>query len=406
MLHRPDLAAGPPKSYALAKDLQNCIAPAAEAFCLPPQCYAEEAVLQAEIETFFRRKWIGIGHSGRFKAAGDYEALEVGGVPLIVIRGKDGVLRAFANSCRHRGARLLDGEGNCRNIRCPFHSWGYKLDGRLIGVPHMEDAAGFDKADYGLTAFRAAELGGFAFVCLNDATPSLSEEFGNFAKIHSPWPLNNLVPTRRHSFEVRCNWKSFLDVFNEYYHLPYVHRDSIDGVYNRPEVASPARGAYASQFGATDGTGGLLEHQQDHALPAMSGLEDAASKGVRYTWLFPNMTFAAASDSLWIYEANPIDARSCRVTQTICFPQEVTEWPDFEARAKHYYHRLDAAIAEDIPVLENQQRGLNSPFAVQGRFSPHLEANVAAFAKWYAGEMLAADHALSNAATMASGASS
>ena len=389
MLHRPEVATARSANASLLDALKNCIAPAEQAFCLPPRCYADEAVHKAEIETLFRRKWVGIGHAGRFKVAGDYETLEVGGVPVIVIRGKDAKLRAFANSCRHRGARLLDGEGNCRTIRCPFHSWGYKLDGRLAGVPHMENAAGFDKADFGLIEFRAAELKGFAFVCLDSAAPELNALMGNFAALHAPWPLDSLVPTRRHRFEVACNWKSFLDVFNEYYHLPYVHRDSIDAVYNRPESVSAVTGAFTSQFGETEGTGGLLVYQQDHALPVMPGLDRSVEQGVRYTWLFPNMTFAAAGDALWIYEANPIDARRCRVTQTICFPQQIADLPDFEARAQHYYHRLDAAIEEDIPALENQQRGLNSPAAVQGRFSPHLEANVAAFAKWYATEMLA-----------------
>ena len=387
MLNRVDIADLPSVCKAIAAQLKACVAPAQVAGSLPPRCYWDDSVLAVEIARIFRRKWVGIGHGGRFARAGDYEALELAGVPLVVLRDTDGQLRAFANSCRHRGARLLDGSGNCRGIRCPFHSGAYKLDGSLAGVPHMENAAGFDRSDYGLVAFRTAELNGLAYVCVDNAAPNFSSQIGDFAELHAPWPLDSLVPARRRSFEVACNWKAFLEVFNEYYHLPHVHPDSINSVYALPDPAETVTGEYASQYGATEGTGGLLEGQQEDALPAMSGLDPAVDAGVRYTWVFPNMTFAAGRDALWIYEANPIDAGRCHVTQTACFPAELAARPDFEALVAPYYHRLDAAIAEDIPALENQQRGLNSPFAQQGRFSPLLEANVASFARWYAEQM-------------------
>jgi phenylpropionate dioxygenase-like ring-hydroxylating dioxygenase large terminal subunit len=373
----------------LVSNLKKCIAPAAEAVCLPPACYTDDAVLQTEMTHIFRRHWLGIGHAGRFKAAGDYETLELAGVPLIVLRDKEGVLRAFANTCRHRGARLLDGEGNCQAISCPFHKWTYRLDGTLIGATQSQQFSIFDRTDHGLVQFRAAEDGGFAFVCLDKTAAELPQQLGDFASLHAPWPLDSLVPTKRRTFTVQCNWKNFLEVFNEYYHLPYVHPDSISDVYSLPDQGDKVTGAYASQYGGTDGTGGLLEGQQEYALPEMPKLDETVRNGVRYTWLFPNMTFAASSDALWIYEANPIDAKSCQVTQTVCFPQAVTELDNFAELAQWYYQRMDAAIEEDIPALENQLRGLNSPFAKQGPFSPLLEANVAAFANWYARQMLA-----------------
>lgn len=375
-------------AHELTAQLEKCIAPVAQALCLPPACYTDADVLQLEMASIFRRHWLGIGHAGRFKAAGDYETLELAGVPLIVLRDKEGVLRAFANTCRHRGARLLDGEGNCQAISCPFHKWTYRLDGTLIGATQSQQFGHFDRSNHGLVEFRAAEEGGFAFVCLDNAAADLPQQLGDFASLHAAWPLHSLVPTKRRTFTVQCNWKNFLEVFNEYYHLPYVHPDSISDVYSLPDQGDKVTGAYASQYGGTDGTGGLLEGQQEYALPEMPKLDESVRNGVRYTWLFPNMTFAASSDALWIYEANLIDAQSCRVTQTVCFPQAVTELEKFAELAQWYYQRMDAAIEEDIPALENQLRGLNSPFAQQGPFAPLLEANVAAFASWYARQML------------------
>ena len=367
--------------------LSKCRAPCEEAYSLPPACYVEEVHATAEIDRIFRRTWIGIGRADRFASPGDYAAIDVAGQSVIVLRDRDGTLRAFANTCRHRGARLLDGEGNCRGIRCPFHSWAYKLDGSLAGVPHMDEAPGFDRSDYGLIAYRAEERLGFAFICLDRSAPGLDDTIGDFAKIHAPWPIETLVSKRRRSLVVDCNWKAFIEVFNEYYHLPYVHPDSIDDVYNPPEPADQVTGAYASQFGSTDGTGGLLQDSQDDPLPHMPGLKGREAAGVRYTWVFPNMTFAAGTDALWVYEAFPLGAGRCQVFQTACFPPETVAMPEFEKRVGAYYDRLDAALDEDIAALVNQHRGLSSPDARPGRFQPLLEANVASFARWYAHQL-------------------
>ena len=367
--------------------LALCNAPLEVARSLPPSCYTDERIAEAEVDAIFRRGWIGVGRADRVAQPGDFAALDIAGQSIILLRDRDGSLRAFANTCRHRGARLLDGDGNCRGIRCPFHSWAYKLDGSLAAAPHMEAAPDFDRADHGLIAYRAEERLGFAFICLDTDAPGIDETLGDFADFHAPWPMETLVSTRRRALTVDCNWKPFIEVFNEYYHLPFVHPDSIDDVYNAPDPGDPVAGEYATQFGSTEGTGGLLQTKQSHALPPIPGLRGPSAAGVRYTWVFPNMTFAAGTDALWAYEAYPLGARTCQVFQTACFPPETVALPDFEERVIPYYERLDAALAEDIPALVNQQHGLTSPDARQGRFQPLLEPNVAAFARWYAGRM-------------------
>jgi len=368
--------------------LQACRAPAAEAYSIPPRCYTDATVEALEVERLFRQGWIGVGRADLVKAPGDYVALDLAGQSIILLRDKESGLRAFANTCRHRGARLVEGQGTCRGLRCPFHSWFYGLDGRLAAAPEMDAVEGFDKADYGLKTYRAEEWLGFAFICLNPDAPTLDAELAEFAAIHAPWPLESLVTTRRREMVVGCNWKGFLEVFNEYYHLPFVHADSIDDVYLPPDAPDPVQGAFATQFGPTEGTGGLLQDEQDKALPPMPGLSGRAAQGVRYTWVFPNMTFAAGRDALWVYEAYPLGAHQCRVVQSACFPRETLDRPGVDAALAAYHTRLDAAIDEDIPALENQQRGLASPDAAQGRFQPLLEAHVARFAAWYAEKLL------------------
>jgi len=122
-------------------------------------------------------------------------------------------------------------------------------------------------------------------------------------------------------------------------------------------------------------------------LPAAQGLQGREAKGTRYTWIYPNTTFALSQDSMWMYQAFPLSANRCAVTQTICFPAESVARTDFDDRATHYYARIDAALGEDLPFLQQQQVGLSSKFARQGRFGA-LEPSVGRFAYWYAQQLL------------------
>ena len=367
--------------------LDACLAPEGAGLTLPPAAYARDAVAEAEVDALFRRSWIGVGRADLVANPGDFATLDVAGQSIILVRDREGQLRAFANLCRHRAARLVDGTGNCRGLRCSFHSWMYHLDGRLAAAPEMDKAPGFRKEDHGLVTYAAEERQGFAFVCLDPEAGDLDSHLDGFADLHAPWPMETLVTARRREFQVECNWKAFLEVFNEYYHLPFVHPDSVNDIYQHPDPGDVARGAFASQFGPTEGTGGLLQTEQDKALPQMPGLEGQATRGVRYSWVFPNMTFAAGRDALWVYEAYPLGANRCHVVQSACFPPETLAQEELGIKVNAYFERLDAAIGEDIPALENQQRGLSCVDARQGRLQPLLEANVATFAQWYANRM-------------------
>jgi len=361
--------------------------PIATTATLPPAMYTSEEIAATERDAIFRKSWVGIGRADRLKEPGSFVTIDVAGVPVVVVRNGNGDLKAHANTCRHRGAQLKTGSGNCKRLVCPFHAWTYNLDGELIGAPAMDKATGFDKSDYSLASFRAAERNGFAFICMDDTTPDIDAWLGDFPSLHDPWNLAGHVTTYRTEFEVACNWKTFLEVFNEYYHLPYVHPDSIDSVYRTPDAADDVTGRFTTQFGETEGTGGLLETQQDAALPTNPSLEGRNRSGTRYTWIYPNMTFAASTEGTWVYETLPIAANRCRVGMTVTFPEETTKKDGFAEKSEIYVSRMHAAVDEDIPMLEQQQIGMTSPFARQGRFCEELEPSVANFACWYAEQM-------------------
>ena len=376
-------------SADLIQALSNVHPPVSASASLPPACYGTPAVVKTEEQALFRSGWIGIGRQDQWQTSGDYSTLEIAGVRFIVLRDSNKALRAHANSCRHRGSALLEGTGCVKAISCPFHRWTYGLDGQLRGAPRMPRDESFDKSEFGLVEFSTAERGGFAFVSFEENPCDIDAWLGDFCDVHAPWSMDSLVLTRRVEFEVHCNWKGFLEVFNEYYHLPFVHPNSIDSVYAHPEPHDEVTGCYASQFGRTEGTGGLMQSTQAHALPAIETIQKLGIRGARYTWLFPNMTFAASGEALWVYEATPLGADRCRVVQSVCFPRETVSQADFEVKVQPYYDRMDAALGEDLPALERHHQGITSPFARQGRFCADLEPNVANFAFWYAKRMKA-----------------
>jgi len=336
----------------------------------------------------FRRGWIGVGRFDRWPDVGDFSAIDLGGVPVVVVRDTDR-LRAFANTCSHRSSQVMVGDGNCSRMRCPFHFWTYALDGRLLGAPSMQRTDGFDRGEHGLHEFALVERYGFVFVSLEGSPLPIDEWLGDFGEVHEASNLAGLVTTHRREFTVECNWKGFAEVFNEYYHLPYVHPGSIDSTYDDPDEPDVVVGAFATHFGTTQGTGGLLEDEQHRALPVMPGLSDREAHGVRYSWIFPNTVIATGAEGMWMYEVYPDGPDRCRCAQVVCFPPATVAMAGFHEVAESYYERFDVAIKEDIPVLEQQHLGMRSPFAGQGRFS-YLEPNVARFATWYAERLLSA----------------
>ena len=372
----------------LLKRIKLCKLPPLQRRSLPFECYWEDSVLTQEQKRIFSNQWLGLGRADRLKLPGEYEVFELSGQALILIRDQDKMLRLFANTCRHRGAKLLDGSGQCQAISCPFHGWTYALNGNLKFAKTMSENPNFDFLDYSLIEYSLKETQGFLFAFLGSQPTDLDVQLGDFSELHRPWSLNELITTRRQVFEVQCNWKAFLDVFNEYYHLNNVHPTSIDNLYCKPQNSDETTGDYASQFGLTSGTGALLEAQQLNALPVMANLDAPWSLGARYSWIFPNMTFAASQEAIWVYEANPISSERCQVRQSICFPKKTTELSDFKEKSQAYYQRLDNAMDEDIVALENQHKGLRNSPSLQGRFSTLMEANVATFAKWYANKVI------------------
>ena len=143
----------------------------------------------------------------------------------MVLRDRDGAIRAFHNVCRHRGARLLDGSGNCpATITCPYHGWAYRHDGALIGMPVRESFPGLDRAEHGLRPVRTDIAFGFVFVCLAGDPPPVSKVWGRLAEELLPYRLEEMVPIEPITQETwPVDWKIAMDNYLESYHVPIGH---------------------------------------------------------------------------------------------------------------------------------------------------------------------------------------
>jgi len=367
-------------------DFEKVLRPVEAAESLPPVCYVDEVLFEREMARGFRGGWVSVGRVDNLVVPGDYLALDVGGTPLVLLLDSSHQLRAFANTCRHRGMRLLPlGRGRCERIVCPFHAWTYGLDGALLTAPRMDGAVDFCNADYGLVAVPAASRAGFAFVNVDGAAAPIDTWLGDFEAVHRPWRLDDLITASTREFEVRCNWKIFLEVFNEYYHLQKVHPGTFSVYYASPDPLDKVAGNFSTQFGEHRGvssTGKVDDGTQP--LPPLPGLSGRNLLGTRYSWVYPNLTFAASIDAVWIFEAMPLAPALTRVNMTVCFPQASVEQPEFATKLSTYERRMEAGLAEDIPVIEMQQRGLSSSLARAGRYAPGYEPSVHAFHRWIA----------------------
>ena len=356
--------------------------PLSSSLSLPPACYHDSEWHQHELNRLFKHGWFSVGRRDQWRDSGDFEAINVAGIPIVITQDENGELHALSNSCLHRSSEIMSGNGNCRALVCPFHGWSYDHAGQLISAPRMETACDFSEDSYQLKEFHIETSDGFVFLNLEDHPDELEHWLGDFSDMHLPWSMSDLTTGRKRTFDVDCNWKLFIEVFNEYYHLPYVHPDSISHYYPEPETTDTVMGEYTTQFGPTSKNPALLEDGQEDSFPLIANLGEKERSGTRYSWVYPNLTFAASMDCMWIYHVYPLSPAKTRVVQTVCFPNETANRLDFEEKSRTYYHRFDLAIDEDIPALEKQQSGIESPYAEQGRFSA-LEPSVGNFACWY-----------------------
>ncbi len=344
--------------------------PLDEAETLPPSCYHSEEFYDLEVRNIFRKQWILMGRSEEWKEQGAFIAYERFGIPFFIVRDQSGRLRAFANSCRHRGSQIVSGCGKLQTFVCPYHSWVYGLDGSLRRAPGMEGNAGFDSSEYGLAEIRLETWLGFVFVNFNPDCAPLSNQLGDLGDYLKPYDFDNVVTVGRDEYEVKTNWKTLVENSMEWLHHPTVHKQSIAGkvatiqrkvVYGNPGeyvmIQSQAKGVSRATL------------DNESGFPPVSSLTGATRDGSHYVLILPFAMLGCDVDSIWYKQMIPEGPGLVRNIATYCFHKETIARPDFDQVSPNYFRRFRKVVTEDNVAMERQQVGLMSPLAKPGRYS-------------------------------------
>ena len=205
------------------------VTPIERAETIPSAWYREASFHELDRRHIFEKSWQFAGHVVQLQQPGTYLLAEAAGNPIVIVRGKDGSLRAFYNVCRHRGGPLATEPcGQVKMLQCKYHGWTYRLDGMLRGVPRFNRVDLFNKEDYGLVPVALAEWQGLLFVRVSEEGEDLESVMAGIASRIAPTRLDTLHYAGREVYDIACNWKNYVDNYLEGYHLPYVHPDLCD----------------------------------------------------------------------------------------------------------------------------------------------------------------------------------
>jgi choline monooxygenase len=363
----------------------------ARATTLPARWYTDPEVLEAERRSIFHRSWPYVGSAEWLKAPGDHLATEIQGERLVVTRDKEGRLRALSNVCRHRAGPLAEGKACSPSLQCKYHGWTYDLDGRLRAAPEFDGAKDWDKSQVKLPEFRLEAWGPLLFVSLDAEVPPLADYLGDIVKETNRFgaDLSDYRFVYRRDYVIDCNWKTYVDNYQEGYHIPLAHPALFREVdYNRYVVENGA--AFSRHRTPVRASQGAAPRQY----------AEAAGKEALYYWLFPNLMINVYPDNLSTNLVVPLGPEKTLTVFEWFVPKDSKVGTGLPPPAYHPLSRplaepekalpedLAATIAfshqvqlEDIYLCEAVQRGLHSRTYDKGRLSPKRENGVHHFHK-------------------------
>jgi Rieske 2Fe-2S family protein len=355
---------------------------AAGAHTLPREYYTSSSIFQQEVERIFLKRWLYAGRASQAPDPGSYFLFEVDTESVIVLRDGEGRLRAFHNTCRHRGTRLCaEARGAfSKSVQCCYHAWTYGLDGRLIGAPNMDEVEGFDKADYPLLPVALAEWEGGLFVNLDPDPEPFEHAFAPLIGKFDQWNLPALRVAHEIVYDVAANWKLVVQNYSECYHCPSLHpqlnrltpyRDSYNDLEEGPVLGGPMRLA------------------QDGGSMTMSGRRCAVPLGqvagddlnlIYYYTVFPNLLLSLHPDYVLVHEIRPEAPDRTRIVCQWLFHPDAMAQPGFDpGDAVEFWNTTNA---QDWEVSEMSQRGIASRAYRPGPYAA-LESMIATWDRQY-----------------------
>ncbi len=328
---------------------------------LPAWAYTDPEFLALEREKIFASSWQIVCHDSDIAAPGAYATLNFMGALMMVVRGNDGVVRAFKNVCRHRAARLFDEPfGQCSSrIVCPYHAWTYDLEGRLIGVPQQDGYEEFDKREYGLTPLELGACGGFYFVKTGENGQSFDDFAAPFREEFEIYNTRDMRALGRITIRERqVNWKIATENYIDKLHLPVIH-DGLNSLVGDTYSLKIDGDAYRIESSVE-----TLPHQSLSVeayrkfLPDVEDLPPARRRQWLYLKLWPNLAFDLYPDQIDYMQFIPLAPDRTLLREiSYALPDERREM-----RATRYLNwRINREVnLEDKDVIERTQAGFAS----------------------------------------------
>ncbi len=329
-----------------------------DSFSLPGWVYHDADYFQIEMARVMRPSWQVVCHISDVPNIGDYHTLDFLRKNILVIRGDDRRLRAFANVCRHRASRLLDGTSGCaRKIVCPYHAWTYELDGRLSGIPERSQYGALDMDKYGLVPVELEIFHGFIFVRLKSGGPSVAAMMAPYADEIAPYRFEDLRAIGRVTMRTRTvNWKNIADNYSDGLHINVAH-PGLKRLFGRG-YGIEAQSHVDKMWGALAETrsSNPSELMYQHLLPAVPHLPPERQKLWTYFKLWPNVAFDIYPDQVDFMQFLPISPTETLIREiAYAIPDDRREMK----LARYLNWRINRQVnAEDTTLVARVQQGM------------------------------------------------
>ena len=369
--------------------------PIEESHGLPNECYTSQEYTKIERKKLFEDKWIVVGVASSVPNKGDAKPFNLLDLPIIILRDKKNKIRVFHNVCSHRGYKILQKPCNIKNtLRCPYHSWAYNTDGKLVATPHIggmnkHTAKNFNKSDSGLKEIRSAVWLDLIMINLsNNEIPfekyikPLSDRWSKF------WPEKDRKLISHSNdfgyFQLRanCNWKFAIENYCESYHLPWVHPGL--NSYSKIEDHYHIQGL-PNRFAGQGTTVYNPRLKGKEKFPCFPNWPQAKHHIAEYVALFPNVMLGIHKDHYYAFWLEPVNYKYTIEHMEIYYVGEkAANSKKFKSLRKKNYKLWKGVQSEDLNIIEGMQEGRNSPSYNGGNFSPIMDNPTHHFHKWVA----------------------
>lgn len=343
----------------------------ARASTLPAPLYFSPETFEKEKKSLFAATWQVVGHIQQAAKAGDYFTFDLLGEPLLIARGEDSILRCFHNVCRHRAGNPASGCGNRKLFRCGYHGWTYRLDGALLVTPEFDGVEDFDPAEFGLVPVRLEEWFNLIFVNLDGEAPPLHESLGELPNQAEKFDFGAMKFSDRRTYEMNCNWKTYIDNYLEGYHVPSVH-PSLNREINYGGYTVEPHSYYVRQWTPIRRSkpGDAAPRRYKQTRPDLTA---------DYFWIFPNWMLNCYPDNVSLNIILPLGPE-----RTLA----IFEWylPEKDLGSEAARKALafsDEIQVEDAGICEIVQKNLHSSSYHSGRYSVKQETGLHAFHQMY-----------------------